>query len=80
MQGTVQVEPDCTIENSTIGPNVYIGRNVSVADSEVCGSVIMDNCVIRNSVVADSVIGPGTRIEGEFSKAVCGPKSLISFR
>ncbi len=61
---TAKIESGVTIENSVIGENVYLGKNVSVRNSVIWDNVkISDNTTILNDVIGrNTEIGDNTRI------------------
>jgi glucose-1-phosphate thymidylyltransferase len=74
----VYIERNAEISNARIGPNVYIGSGSKVTNSTVENSVIYKSCVLSNSTIIESIIGPGSIIEGYISKAILGSKTKIS--
>lgn len=75
--GPVQASTRCTIVNSVVGPNVYIGPNAQIYDTYITNSMIMDDTTVRRGNVRDSVVGPGSEIEGRVSEMVCGPMTRL---
>ncbi len=74
----VRIDSTANVIDSTLGPNVYIGPGVTVKDSEIQNSIIMEECFIRKSVIKNCVIGSGSIIEAPMSDFVCGPNSKFS--
>lgn len=61
IRGPVIIGKNVTVRNSFIGPYTSLGDNVTVEGSEIEGSIVMQNCVIRNipgridaSLIADN--------------------------
>jgi len=77
IKGPAQIEPSSTIEDSKIGPYVYVGTDVEIVNSDVHNSIIMDGSSIRHSSIINSIVGPRSSIEGSLFESVCGPGSSI---
>jgi glucose-1-phosphate thymidylyltransferase len=60
----VYIEDGVTLRNSTVGPNVSIGRGTTVQDSELRDSIIGDKARIVGSRIANSLIGDHAVVEG----------------
>jgi glucose-1-phosphate thymidylyltransferase len=60
----VYIEDGCTIEDSTIGPNVTLERGCVVRSSEVKDTIVGAGTTISNSAIQNSFIGDGVVIEG----------------
>ena len=46
-----------TIENSTIGPNVSIGVNTKIKNSNISSAIVQDNSNLENADINNSMIG-----------------------
>ena len=53
----VLIEPGCTLERCTIGPDVTIEAGSTVRQSTVRNSIVGARCTIEHSKIADSMIG-----------------------
>ncbi len=73
LKDPVQLSPSCTIVNSVVGPNVYVGPNARIRDSRVSDSIIMEKALVQNAIVEGSVVGPESEFEGRVSEMICGP-------
>ncbi len=60
----VAIHPSAKISNATIGPNVSIGADCEISDSQVTDSIIEAGTRIRNSALTHSLIGNQAQIEG----------------
>lgn len=78
----VYIEDGVRIENSIVGPNVFIGHGCHIKDSEITNAIIYENCSINHCAIFDQIVaGEGSRFEGNISAAVYGPMtSLTSIR
>ncbi|MDA8142937.1 MAG: glucose-1-phosphate thymidylyltransferase [Thermoplasmatales archaeon] len=69
--GPCYIGPNTRLENSYVGPYTSIGSNCMLKNVEVGNSVIMDACNLDVSDtihIADSLIGPNTKIISSKSK------------
>jgi NDP-sugar pyrophosphorylase family protein len=66
----VSVDSSSVVEESTIGPNVYIGPGVHIVDSVIRNSIIMEQCDIEYIKIENCIIGPGSNIDGKSKKSV----------
>jgi glucose-1-phosphate thymidylyltransferase len=60
----VYIEDGCTIEDSTIGPNVTLERGCVVKSSEIKDTIVGSGTTISSSALQNSFIGDGVVIEG----------------
>ncbi len=75
----VYIDVNSKVQDSKLGPNVYIGPGVQIINSTIHNSIIMEQCVIRGSAIESSVIGPGSVIEdGHIYEGVYGPRSRVA--
>ncbi|HKG20881.1 MAG TPA: NDP-sugar synthase [Blastocatellia bacterium] len=72
----VYVEDTAIINDSAIGPNVYIGKESRILQSSIQNSIVYDRCVLQNCNLKNSIIGSDSRMEGSVSEAVFGPNTL----
>jgi glucose-1-phosphate thymidylyltransferase len=66
------------VRESTIGPNVYLASQTEVLASEISNSIILDGAIIRSSRLNDSIVGPGSIVQGHVADLVCGRFSKVS--
>src|SRR3982751_5148046 len=60
----VYIEDGVTLRNSTVGPNVSIGRGTTVQDSELRDTIVGDKSRIVGSRISHSLIGDHAVVEG----------------
>jgi len=60
----VYIEDDVTISNSTIGPNVSLGKGTTVDGSNLSDSVVGRRSKVANSTLKRSLIGDDVTIDG----------------
>jgi len=65
------------IKNSTIGPNVSIGENTIVENSNIENSLIQSNNLIKNADFKNSMIGNFVKYDGNFERVNLGDYSEL---
>lgn len=60
----VFIHPSTKITNAKIGPNVSIGANCEISDSQITDSIIEAGTHIQQAALTHSLIGANTQIEG----------------
>lgn len=60
----VYIAKGAKMSNSTMGPNVAIGKNALVADSTISDSIINDGAELKNTFTKHSIIGYNAKIKG----------------
>ncbi|MEO0147174.1 MAG: sugar phosphate nucleotidyltransferase [candidate division WOR-3 bacterium] len=73
----VWISDDAEIENSVIGPNVHIDKGCVIKNSIISNSIIYPGCKIENSVINDSIIGENSEISGFVGKIRIGDYSYV---
>ena len=73
----VYVEASAVIKDSTIGPNVYIGSGSKIYHSVIQNSIVYDRCDVQRCNLKNSIVGSDSKVEGNISEAVFGPKTLV---
>ncbi len=73
----VHIHPDATVENSTLGPYVSIGRGSVVRNSTIEDAVIEREAIIENCVLKSSLIGERSRVRGMKGKVNVGDDSQV---
>jgi len=53
-----------TLRNAVVGPHVSIGAGTVIEDSRLSNCLIQENTVVRNKVMANSMIGAHARVDG----------------
>ncbi|MGV8168573.1 MAG: sugar phosphate nucleotidyltransferase [Candidatus Nanoarchaeia archaeon] len=73
----VFIEKGAKINNSVIGPNVSIGRNVTVNSCIVSESIIGMGAVVENSVLKECTIGRNAKVQSTGKKLNIGESSEL---
>jgi glucose-1-phosphate thymidylyltransferase len=73
----VYIEEGVTIENSTVGPNVSLGKGSQVYNSSLRDCVIGDNANIRDAALHDSFIGDAAVVHGVSGALNVGDQSEV---
>ncbi|MEX1071210.1 MAG: sugar phosphate nucleotidyltransferase [Anaerolineales bacterium] len=73
----VYVHPEATIENSTLGPYVSIGRGSVVRNSQIENTVIERDVQIENCTLAGSLIGERSQVRGVKGTVNVGDDSRV---
>ena len=60
----VYIEDDVTLTNSTIGPNVTLGKGSRVEGSTLTDTIVGSRCTIKRSTLHNSLIGDDVVVEG----------------
>ena len=74
----VHIHPSATVENSTLGPYVSIGRDSFVRNSNIEDAVIESGAQIEDCILRDSLIGERSRVRGVKGKVNVGDDSQVS--
>ena len=73
----VYIEDGVTVENSTVGPNVSLGKGSSVRNSTISDCVIGEKSDIQRSALHHSFIGDGTVVHGVHGAINIGDQSEV---
>jgi glucose-1-phosphate thymidylyltransferase len=73
----VYIEDGCTIERSTVGPNVSLGAGSRVRDSRIRDAVIGEKCTISDSTLHHAFIGDSVTVQGLEGSVTVGDHSEI---
>jgi glucose-1-phosphate thymidylyltransferase len=73
----VWIDPTATIERSVVGPNVSIGANARIADSIVADSIVGDGARIEASALTRSLVGARARVAGKRSRLNVGDDAQV---
>jgi glucose-1-phosphate thymidylyltransferase len=73
----VYIEEGCSIENSTVGPNVSLGASSRVRDSKISDAVIGVGTTIMDCTLHDSFIGDSVTVQGVNGSVNAGDNSEI---
>ncbi|MDZ7796261.1 MAG: sugar phosphate nucleotidyltransferase [Candidatus Marinimicrobia bacterium] len=60
----VYIDEGSRIENCTVGPDVAVGKNVSIQDSEIQNSMIFEGAELKKTTLSDSIVGRSARVSG----------------
>ncbi len=60
----VLIEPGCTLERCTIGPNVTLEAGTTVRDSTVANAIVGPGCTIERSTLDQVMIGEKAKVIG----------------
>ncbi len=63
LDGDALIDPDATVENSTIGENVHVMEGAEVIDSQLERTVVFPNATIRSCDIRSSIIDENTVME-----------------
>ncbi len=58
----VLVEDGCTVERSTLGPNVTIESGTTVRDARIINSMVGENCIVERTTLRDAMLGDRVRV------------------
>jgi glucose-1-phosphate thymidylyltransferase len=75
----VNIDRDCKIKNSIIGPNVSIGSKASIENSIIRESIIGPDAEIKNAVLHDSLIGNEATLRGLSQSLNLGDSTEINY-
>lgn len=64
VRSPVYIHKSAKIENSIIGPNVTIGKNVFIKNCSITKSIISSDVQLKNLILTDSIIGNNVRVSG----------------
>lgn len=68
-----------TVKNSKIGPNVSIGNNTKILNSNIDNSLIQENTVINHGNLSNSMIGNSAEYYGVSREISLGDFSVLDF-
>jgi glucose-1-phosphate thymidylyltransferase len=80
IRGSVHIAEGVVLQDSVVGPNVYVAPGSTVVRSSVANSIIYEGSRLIDCEVEHSVVGASSVIEGRVSEAVFGPRSRIATR
>jgi len=75
----VYIEDKVKIENSIIGPNASIASGCVIKNSIVKDSIVGENAIIENAALNKSLVGDSALIKDTFRKVNVGDNSEIDF-
>ncbi|SDB62292.1 glucose-1-phosphate thymidylyltransferase [Flavobacteriaceae bacterium MAR_2010_188] len=65
------------LKNSTVGPNVSIGKNSVIENSTIKNSLIQNSSTIKNANLDEAMIGNHVNFDGNFTKISIGDYSTL---
>ncbi len=65
------------IRNSTVGPNVSIGKRTHIEDSEINNTLIQEESKVVNATLTNSMIGNKAHYNGKFTTISIGDYSVL---
>jgi len=68
---------DVQIINSTVGPNVSLGKGCHVSNSTMTNSLVQNHSHIKNAKLNESMIGSHATFNGEFTSISIGDYSVL---
>ena len=71
------IGPDVVLINSTIGPNVSLGKACHVVDSTIKNSLVQTHSHIRNAKLDNAMIGSHATFDGNFTSISIGDYSVL---
>ncbi len=71
------IEEGVVIRNSSIGPNVSIGKNSSIENSNIENSLMLEGIEIKNADIKNSMIGKFVKYDGNFERLNLGDYSEL---
>lgn len=71
------IDKDVTLINSTVGPNVSLGRATHVSDSTISNSLVQTHAHITNAKLDNAMIGNHAKFDGNFTSISIGDYSVL---
>lgn len=71
------IAENVVLRNTSVGPNVSIGKNCVIEDSGVKNSLIQTNTTIKNANLDEAMIGNHVKYDGSYSKISIGDYSVL---
>ncbi|MGH7581985.1 MAG: sugar phosphate nucleotidyltransferase [Gemmatimonadales bacterium] len=76
----VLIEPECTLERCTIGPNVTLEHGCTVRDAAIANSIVGAGSTIERSTLTHAMLGDLVRVADFTGSGTIGAHSEISGR
>ena len=73
----VSIDPTAVIERSVVGPHVSVAAGSRICDSVVKDSILNANSCVEKSLLAQSLVGEGAVVRGNYRKLNVGDSSEI---
>jgi glucose-1-phosphate thymidylyltransferase len=74
----VHIHASATVENSTLGPYVMVGRDCVVRNSAIENSILESSATVEASSLHDSILGERSQVRGVKGRVNVGDDSQIS--
>lgn len=71
------ISEEVVVINSTVGPNVSLGRGTHVTDSKIKNSLIQTHAHIKNADLDNAMIGNHASFDGKFKSISIGDYSVL---
>lgn len=71
------IDKDVILINSTVGPNVSLGRGTHVTDSSIKNSLVQTHAHIKNADLDNAMIGNHASFDGKFTSISIGDYSVL---
>lgn len=71
------VGENVVLKNSTIGPNVSIGKGTVIENSEISNTLIQEHATVKNAKLSNSMIGNFASFDGEFTSISIGDYCVL---
>ena len=68
---------DVVLINSTVGPNVSLGKGCHVIDSEIKNSLIQNHSNVKNATLNNAMIGNHATFDGNFTSISIGDYTVL---
>ena len=73
----VHVHPSATVENSTLGPYVTVGRECVVRNSTITDAILESRATVEECTLRDSILGERSQVRGMKGSVNVGDDSQI---
>jgi glucose-1-phosphate thymidylyltransferase len=73
----VSIGPNCTLQNTIVGPHVTIGQNTQIINSIISDSIIGSYAGIEDVVLRKSIVGSDSAIKGRGTSLNIGDNTEI---
>ncbi|NMH28354.1 sugar phosphate nucleotidyltransferase [Flavobacterium silvaticum] len=71
------IDKDVILINSTVGPNVSLGRGTHIIDSSIKNSLVQTHAHIKNANLDNAMIGNHASFDGKFTSISIGDYSVL---
>jgi glucose-1-phosphate thymidylyltransferase len=74
----VHVHPSASVENSTLGPYVSVGRDCVVRNSTITDAILEAGVTVEDSTLRDSILGERSQVRGVKGSVNVGDDSKVT--